>query len=338
MPPARALCTTFVLARVTEVGQLLRAAPQLRRLEAAALHVGVPELELMRDEQLFRPLRVSRLDIDGRDPTPLRFPLLPGPPRERPWEAPMQALAIRLAAAAAPTELFISLIDLSTAGALEAVVDAALAHRVCTLSLSDCRLYAAAAPALARLLDGGAVTKLLLEYGGPEAPWTTTAGAALLSVALRRNNALTSLQLRGFDLWHIPAAATALLRALTGHASLRELDINSNTADDTAAAASLGALVAADTLMRLDISHCGMGDVALGPLVGALPANTRLRTLICTDEDGIAYENNALTEEFVRLRLLPAVRANTGLRELRLNAEYWESAVEAEQIVSDRAD
>jgi hypothetical protein len=185
------------------------------------------------------------------------------------------------------------------------------------VSLENSDLSATAAPALARLLAGGAVTELLL-CGHGERLWDDEAGAALLSNALRASTSLRHLRLLRIDAWNIPAAATALLGALTGHASLRQLDLRHNHADDAqqtaAAAAALGALVAADTLTELDVSH-SFGDAALGPLFDALPAVTRLRLLDCEcDRNDDAH----LSDAFIRGRVMPALRANASLRVLKL--------------------
>ncbi len=58
------------------------------------------------------------------------------------------------------------------------------------------------------------------------------------------------------------------------------------------------------------MSFCHLGDPALGPLVDALPRNTHLCSL------DIA-RNGGISEAFAAQRLLPAVRANASLRELR---------------------
>jgi hypothetical protein len=99
-----------------------------------------------------------------------------------------------------------------------------------------------------------------------------------------------------------------------------------------AAGAALGALVAANApaLHELDVSWSELADAGLGPLVDALPRNTHLRTLNLSDGDG-----QGMSEAFVRDRLLPAVRANSSLRELDTGLD-WESALEAEELVRQR--
>ncbi len=63
-------------------------------------------------------------------------------------------------------------------------------------------------------------------------------------------------------------------------------------------------------------------------MLDALPTNTHLRTLNCGD--------NQLSGAFVREQLLPAVRANSSLRELK-TAKHSDAAREAEALVQRRA-
>ena len=71
---------------------------------------------------------------------------------------------------------------------------------------------------------------------------------------------------------------------------------------------TLGRLVAADfALHKIDLGHCGLSDDALRPLFAAAAQSTRLRTLLC--------ENNDISPDFVaRGVVLPASRSNVSLR------------------------
>jgi hypothetical protein len=305
-----------------QLAGLLRAAPRLRQLHATELFFQEVDLELLQNEQLFKPLRLRRLQVAD-----CLVDVLP--------------LVHRLADTAAPTELHINQVPLTIADEIDALVDVALACRLSTVVFQNCGLSATAAPALTRLLDGGTVKELLLLGDDiPEELWDE-AGATLLCDALRRSKTLTTLELSYFELWRIPAAAAALLGAVTGHPTLRFLNIIGNDIHDveqrTAAGALLGALVAADTLTLLDVSDSSLGDDALGPLFDALPAVTRLRTLRCV---GSGYgDGNDLSDDFIRNRALPAVRANSSLRELALGEDSNKHAVrEAEDLVNSRAD
>ena len=93
----------------------------------------------------------------------------------------------------------------------------------------------------------------------------------------------------------------------------------------------LGAIVAADApLQALRIVGCELGDVGMGPLVAALPRNTHLRALECRFND--------MSAAFTRDMLLPAVRENTGLRELTAEHVLWklDGTVAAMALVNSR--
>jgi Ran GTPase-activating protein (RanGAP) involved in mRNA processing and transport len=155
--------------------------------------------------------------------------------------------------------------------------------------------------------------------------------AAVLAAALRANSTLTSLTLNFAGVFHHPAAAAELLGALTGHASVRVLSLRGNyamAAHQAAVGASLGALVAANApaLTELDVSHCRLGDDGLRALFDALPRNSHLRTL---DVSG-----NNMSDAFARDVLLPALRANTSLRELSAGGV---AAADVERELRDRA-
>ncbi len=221
--------------------------------------------------------------------------------------------------------------------------------------LQSCVATASAAPALARLLGGAALTSLTVRTynaaAGP--PLLDAPAAALLGAVLRANTTLTALTLSSVRLWHDPAAAAVLLGALTGHPSIQSLNLSGNFAegivadrDAAPAFAALGALVAADApaLHTLDLSFCRLGDAGLGPLVDALPHNTHLRTLDgrCevffgkqTRDDCMARtvsllaccargttwdQQNDTSAAFARHRLLPAVATNASLLELHFGA------------------
>jgi hypothetical protein len=313
-----------------ELVQLLRAAPHLRLLHAAGLYCGARTNGLLLEEALFAPLRFRRLEVGALFA-----------------DEDMLALTLRLAATAGATALYLSHVDLSTAAALGAVVDAALALQMTEISFEKCELSATAAPLLARLVRGCALTKLMLcgNFDEVEELWGDEADALLLSDALRTNTSLAELEMSSFETWAIPAAGTALVGALTGHPSLRKLEFHGNDAVDApsraAASAALGALVAADTLTCLDVSYSLLGDVGLQPLVDALPGLTRLRTLTCYGGgEAFLVGEDELSEAFIRDRLLPAVRANASLRELALVGEdkMWNVVREVEELVNSRAD
>jgi hypothetical protein len=290
------ICYAGYVAFVYEVEAVLGAAPRLHLLAADVYcHDVAVAHRLLRNEGAFTALRVRKLCVDGHD------------------EASVLALAADLAAHTSLTDVRLQGAPLRALAILDAVVDAALALRLASLTFFACNVTPASAPALARLISGGALTELYVRNWGEQL--LDQPAAELIADALRANSTLTSLTLRGCCFWHDAAAATLLLHALTAHRSLRTLHLcfdTTHAGDHHAAAlgAALGALVAADapTLHELNVSHSGLSDAWLGPLVDALPLNTHLRTLNLND--------NPFTHDFARDRLLPAVHANTSLRQL----------------------
>jgi hypothetical protein len=197
----------------------------------------------------------------------------------------------------------------------------------------------ASAPALAHLLGSSTLAELSIINVGHtllDAP-----SATLLADALRANATLTALTLSRARVWSNTAAAAALLDALTGHASLRQLAITEDgfylrMHEDKrrCAGALLGALVAVNspTLLGVNLHYSGLDDDGLGPLFEALPGNTHLQELQCSDND--------MSDAFARNVLLPAVRANASLRMLithvRRDKLPSEAAREAEALVLRR--
>ncbi len=197
----------------------------------------------------------------------------------------------------------------------------------------NCKLTPACAPTLARLLAGGAALMQLAVAAKDPASYTPlldAAAAVVLGAALRANATLRTLILYHSGVWLDPPAATALLGAITAHPSIRTLNISGADfeedaqpldGDDEGTASigkALGALVAADApaLTELRVHSARLGAAGLRPLVEALRGNTQLRTL--------DIQNNDLEEDFASDVLLPALRANGGLRALQVDA-YYES-------------
>jgi hypothetical protein len=311
------ICGWGMLA-LENAAALLRAAPLLRVCDANVHCTAEDQLAraMLRNEPPFGPLRVHALSVAGLD------------------AGKAAALAAALADHSSLTDLELFRARLDAATALDAVVDAVW-RRVSIFRLQSCVATASAAPALARLLGGAALTNLTVRRYNASAgpPLLDAPAAALLGAALRANTTLTALTLGSVRLWHDPAAAAVLLGALTGHPSIQSLNLSVNFAegivadrDAAPAFAALGALVAADApaLHTLDLSFCRLGDAGLGPLVDALPHNTHLRTLDCQQNDTSAA--------FTRHRLLPAVAANASLRELHAGPE----AADAEALVAAR--
>jgi hypothetical protein len=274
-----------------DLEQLLQAAPQLLVLETdVSCEDEGAARRVLRNEAPFGPLRVRTLVLSGLgDADAVRF------------------VSEYAAAHAWLTGMHLFRAPLNLPAALDAVVDAALQLRLTYLEFFECHLTPASAPALVRLL-GGALKTLVLEGEGKLV--LDEPAALLLGNALRANTTLTSVTFKFIRLFNEPASAAALLGALTGHPSLRILDVSDNRRLFNPAApavvavvgAALAALVAANArpLHELHLRDCRLGDAGLGPLANALPHNTHLRMLDCTD--------NELSEAFERDQLLPAVR------------------------------
>ncbi len=297
-----------LLVRVGQVEAVLGAAPRLRVLAADVSCYDVAEAHrLLRNEGVLAAVRVRKLRVTADA------------------EADILALAADLAAHACLTDVHLYDASLHTLAALDAVVDAALALQLASLTLLGCNVTPASAPALARLMSSGALTELYVWNGGQEQLLDQPA-AALIADALRANSTLTSLKLQQCRFWEDAAGAALMLGALTAHRSLRMLDFHGNVVqagDQQAPAlgAALGALVAANAraLHELDLSYSGLED--------ALPLNTHLRTL--------NLHFNYCSNDFVQDRLLPAVRANASLRKLVVGNSM--AAREAQALVERRA-
>ena len=218
--------------------------------------------------------------------------------------------------------------ELRADGALEAVADAVVARHLCRLSFV-CPLSPTAAPALARMVRDGALTSLA--FSARHGAFLDAAAAPLLGDALRANSTLTSLSLKDVFGRGVPVVA-AILGSLVGHRSLCELRLSNIGLDN---AVTLAALLAADSppLMELHLAHCDMDEEGWGLISESLPRNSHLHTLNIRD--------NILPAGFVRAQLLPALRANTGLRTLRLSRVSYTvddavAAEEAQQFVAAR--
>ena len=206
---------------------------------------------------------------------------------------------------------------------MDALVNAVLARRLGELTFERCTTPAAAP--LARLLVGGTLHKLKFDNSetrgqspltGMVGPLFDAAGATLVADALRATTTLTALDLRSADasVFSNAHVQSVVLGALVGHQSLRVLKLQSrreSRGDQHPRGAAIAALVAADAPALQELHLCGnaLGNAGLAELVDALPHNRNLRLLDISD--------NRVSERFLARRLLPAVRANTGLQQLK---------------------
>jgi hypothetical protein len=312
---------TFYGYKIEELKALLHAAPELQLLHADA-QLGWQTcdfdaaLQMLRCEGRFTPLQLEHL-IANADWTTDDFTAA--------GVVELMA-AVRNHATLTGMDVWSMPFD-EWPAALDAVVTTALASRLTTLVFYACELGPGAAPALARLLSGTSLTNLCIAYDA-DTQQLDEGAAVLLGNALRANSTLTSLELSKTDLWRVPSAGAALFASLVAHPSLctfiwRE---DRRCEHEALAGIALHALLAANApaLRHLEAVVCG--DDGAGPLFDALPRNTHLRSL---DFYGIAISHSC-----ARDRLLPAVRANTSLRQLFVDEEHiWAQDADVEQLL-----
>ena len=323
-------------AKNPTLAALLHAAPLLQVLDASASCSVTDARALLRAGP---PLRLRSLTMDFG----IRPSTADGGPARRyggSHESVLEfaSLMTDLTLQPALTRLGFHYAMTSDPAVLGRIVDVALSRRVSALSLFRCT--SPAAMPLARLLADGALKTLSLSSiarrFGPTSSLLDEAGAKLVANALRSTTTLTDVDFGRTNLSRDTGAAVELLGACAGHPTLRSITVAWESPDDPAALGTvLASIVAADSpaLHSLDIFHNDLGDNGLAPIVDALSRNRHLQTLnlLC----------NNMSEDFARLRLLPAVRANTGLRILLAcrddgDKEAMPAAVEAETLVNKR--
>ena len=317
----------YNLGNTSTIDALITAAPLLQVLSADNAECTWHDApRLLRAEPPFAPLQLRRrLQVRFDDVHHFGGMERVGPFAVALADATLQPALLRV-------EIYCA--DLSQPALMGALVDAALARRLRQLTL-DWSTPPAAAP-LARLLAEGSLNALEIEL--PQdfgAPLFDAAGAALMAGALRVNTTLTKLGLGFAGLCLDMRVAGTLLGALVGHPSLRALWILwEKTPEDNCSAfgASLAALIAASdapALQDLNFSNCYLRDAGLAPIVEALALNRHLRTLdLCW---------NRMSEAFACGKLMPAVRENMTLRELRcLDDDSGPAAWDATELVRRR--
>ena len=290
-----------------DVTELAGAAPQLVVFKAdvradVRAHVAVATRALRR-EPPFGALHVRKLTVVAE--------------RDVPGQADLLAFWSAVSGHASLNVLQVFDTRLDSPAVIDALCAAAVACKLLSLRISDCHLSPASVPALVRLIRGGVLESLRID--NDNAPLLSEATAAQLADALAANRTLTRLRVSYTRFWDDAPAAGTMMRALTGHPHLRELDLSDNSpweAEQSIAGAALGALVAADSpaLQVLIVRYAELGDAGLAPLFEALPRNSHLRELQCCF--------TGPSEAFARDVALPAVRANTSLRELCGNQDW----------------
>ena len=273
---------------VAQLQTVLAAAPRLQALNANVSGPCAALIPVLRNDPPYGPMRVSRLLVGHL----LR-------------EEAAAAVVLALAAAVAAHESLkgLSLNRMASARGVNALVDAAAERRLSSLAIHACNLDGDTVPALARLLQRGSLSSLLVECLG--FPLAQETSVPVLCAALRSCRTLRNLTLRlsapnGAD----RRTVAELLDAVASLPALSYLNLRDSSVQDSLAfGRALGALLGANlpSLLFLRVNDCRLGDEGLGALLDGLAANTHLRFLQC--------EHNDLSEAFERDRLAPALAA-----------------------------
>jgi hypothetical protein len=205
---------------------------------------------------------------------------------------------------------------LHEAATLDALLDVVVSSRIAHLTLHDCAVGRTSVLSLARALRASdALIELYFDkpaHLDEHSPWHDDSweafGAALRAHAAFRELSLHGLAHNGQRGVDTGAGAARLLRALTGHASLRYVCMAGCKGDAPGMADAIAALIAANTpaLVDLDFSDSNLRDAGVTALAGALRRSTHLRHLRMTDN----HVSLACTREV----LMPALRVNRSLR------------------------
>jgi hypothetical protein len=291
---------TDIWLNVQELQALLAAAPQLQVLNTGVIGKCRALLPVLRSDPPYGPLRVNQLVV--------------GFAQLEPEDAEDDVLAVAAALVAArqiPQCLFLN--QVAFARGLNALVDAAAERRVSSLKVLGCVTDAQTVPALARLLQRGSLTMLVVNCEG----FTHASEASVLELcaALRTCRTLTHLELRFKPANEVTRLAfTELLDAAAALPALSVLSLlGSRVAvqDKAAAGQALGALLRANlpSLHTLIANSYLLGDEGAALVLDGLAANTHLRKLYCQ------YFND-LSEVFKRDQLEPALMVLAARAEL----------------------
>ena len=304
------------------LSSLFVAAPRLRVLEA---DVTVTTLTLavamLSNQGLYGALRLRRMTIRDPNGWPMQW-----------WNLNASALQGLNSALRDHTSLEYLHLDsldhrvlIPFCDALEAMLMKRLVSFELTLSFSS---FTEPEPTLAlvvRLLECDTLTHLGLYRLCGIMNQPEDARFAPLLAALKANTTLTALSLSSNQYRnHVNyCKITPLLRALKSHVSLRRLEISDAACEspywdklDRGHAAALSELIAADApaLRELHLLNCA---VDIKPAISALAHNTHLQSLRYAP----MTPGNGVSDNDVRALLVPALRANTALRDLQLEAD-----------------
>ena len=200
-----------------------------------------------------------------------------------------------------------------------------------------CRLAPMALPALTLLLRPSVLRYFAIYNRG--LPLFTGPDLPAFCDALRSNSSLRVVHLDGCHLWANPAAAGMVLAALAACTTPFSLWLEDNRVGETqaqqfAAGTQLAQLITAAGLERLELIGCNLSEAGLAPIFEALPRASLLLDVTIKGEE--------LSSEFARDVVLPSVRANNSLRELKFydgnedEDDLLPELIEAQNIVNAR--
>ena len=303
---------------VVQIEELLQAAPLLTVLECDVECTPAEAVRLLCTEPPFAPLRcqdilVQRVDDD--EP-----------------EADVPALAAALASHEPLSGASLVNIPLPTFALLDSFVSAAIQLQLRRIFLFECDLAPQSLPSLTRLLTAGAVEDLSIVANTTPIFVGETVGP--FCAALRASQ-LSTVNLGDNDMWESLDDAALVIAALTGHPTIKRLDLSENFAGNPAARLAAGTMLASlvagtgSVLEHLDVSYSDLGNEGAGRLLWAVAASDTLLEL-----RGIG---NGISAAYARVFILPAVHANASLRELTLRGiGDVPELVEAEALVRAR--
>jgi hypothetical protein len=278
---------TNIRLSVRDLQAVFAAAPRLQVLNAGVIDYCTALIPVLRNEPPFGQLRVSELFASFQDELDNGG-----------------VLALAAAVAAHESLKVLNIQQAHLARGVNAMLDAAAERQVSRLQIHRCNLDADTVPALARLLQRGSLTSLVVDcFGFPEAPEESVLE---LWAALRSCRTLEHVKFVLNPPENVTRRVVAeLLNAAASLPALSELSICASAVQDKVdAGRALGVLLGANlpSLRILRVSDCALGDEALAPLLDGLAVNTHLRELDC-------QFFNSLSEPFMRDRLRPALTA-----------------------------
>ena len=136
---------------------------------------------------------------------------------------------------------------------------------------------------------------------------------------MRNCTSLKTLKLKWVKLWADTAAASQLIAAIEGLPCLQEVSLAGNSTDGTpaaqrAAGECIARLIArSSSLRKLEVQYSKLGETGLAPIFEALRGSAGLTELDLTREH--------ISADYARVVVLPAVRANSSLRQLNLGSD-----------------